>query len=459
MAFTKMIPSTKVPVVILGAGLSGLTATQSLSDGHLIIEKESQSGGMARTVEKDGYRFDYTGHLLHLHEPVMVKWLTELLGKNLKCIERKAWIRSHDTYSRYPFQVNTFPLPQWVKDECVLEFQKALRVPPGRITVRQPFSEWVMSTFGKGFAKHFFFPYNQKLWTVPPDKLTCEWVVPFVPRPNLDEVVRGATTDCKEEFGYNARFNYPLHGGIQSLVNAYIKTRRPNVEYNTQVFTVDVAEHIVTTLNRLTGVKRTIEYDHLVSTIPLPELAKCVSVLSNNLSRHVDKLRWTSVMCFNIGVRRENVGDGKHWVYFPESQYPFYRVGFYHNIAKSLVPKGRSSMYVECSVSPDVSLTPTKKADMLFACLDGLRDCGLIENSNEIETVVDMHIPYAYVIYDVNRTAAVTELISFFNSRDVHCIGRYGSWKYSFMESDMMEALMLSEKLKGGLSYDIDRSN
>src|SRR6185436_7422114 len=135
--------------------------------------------------------------------------------------------------------------------------------PAPRSSDPETLKSWVLRTFGMGFAKHFFFPYNEKLWTVPPDGLTSEWVAPFVPRLSVSEIIEGALADQTKKFGYNASFYYPKTGGIQALAFAFAKDL-PNIRLNTSVTGIDLRNRMVT----LNGQER-IAYDYLVTTLPL----------------------------------------------------------------------------------------------------------------------------------------------------------------------------------------------
>ncbi|GAH53487.1 unnamed protein product, partial [marine sediment metagenome] len=118
-------------------------------------------------------------------------------------ITRNSWIYSHNTYTRYPFQANLYGLPDSVIKECVLGCINAYYGISGKTTKKNlSFYNWVIKTFGHGFAKHFFFPYNSKVFMTPLKELTADWIAPYVPQPGLEEVIYGAVTEQKKLFGY-----------------------------------------------------------------------------------------------------------------------------------------------------------------------------------------------------------------------------------------------------------------
>ncbi|MBI3012913.1 MAG: NAD(P)-binding protein, partial [Elusimicrobia bacterium] len=122
---------TSKNVLVLGAGLAGISTAYHLRSLPRIrctlIEKNGDVGGTARSVSVDGFTFDFTGHLLHLHDPYTKALIQELLKNNLYACERKAAIYSHGVLTPYPFQVNTYRLPDKVKSECVQGFKEAVQ--------------------------------------------------------------------------------------------------------------------------------------------------------------------------------------------------------------------------------------------------------------------------------------------------------------------------------------------
>jgi protoporphyrinogen oxidase len=420
--------------------MSGLSCAYHLKDNYLLVERSGEPGGLSRSIKQDGFTFDHTGHLLHLRNAYTLKLIPKLLGDNLVLNDRRAWIYSHHAYTRYPYQANLYGLPKKVIQECLRGLLDAqLNQAPAPQETPESLASWVLRTFGKGFAKHFFFPYNEKLWTVTADVLTAEWVAPFVPKPALEEVINGAFSDQTKKFGYNATFYYPKEGGIQALAFAFAKDLK-NIRLNTSVKSVDLArkQAVLSTGEEVT-------FDFLVNTIPLQHFLDLSSGLSDEIRKERPKLRWSSVYDINLGVKRPNISD-KHWIYFPEKKYRFYRVGFPMNFSKDMTPPGSSSMYVEIAYQPGEAFD--EKRAMKDA-LNGLLDCGLLKNESEIITRNILRIPVAYVTYDKDRTVTTNRILTWLTSSGVYSIGRFGGWKYSYMEEAILEGLSTAEKILG----------
>ncbi|MDE2291365.1 MAG: FAD-dependent oxidoreductase [Elusimicrobia bacterium] len=444
--------SEKVDVLVLGAGLAGLSAAyhlRRLSPGLsvLVAEKERKVGGRAGTERKGAFLFDHTGHLLHLHDPYGKAFITGLLKGNLALHERSSWIHSCGVDTRYPFQANTYGLPRAAVAECLAGFARNL-YRPRRLGKAPSFMEWSLAAFGEGISRRFMFPYNEKLWRTPLDRLTTEWQGRFLPRPRAEEVLYGALADENRLFGYNAYFRYPKRGGCQALPDA-LAARVPGVRLGCAVREVDLAERTAV----LEGLGE-VRYEKLVTTLPLKEFLDLAGPLPAPVREARRALRWVDVHNLNVGVGRAHV-SGKHWVYFPEKEYPFYRVGFMSNFASDLAPRGTSSLYIEVSRRPEERVD---RAALERACLEGLRRSGLLKGSDRVLERLWLHIRCGYVIYDRARTPAVARIQRHLRARDVWSIGRWGGWKYSFMEETILDGKRAAEEILGRRVADDPRA-
>src|SRR5207249_3901933 len=141
---------------------------------------------------------------------------------------RRSYIYSHQTYTEYPFQVNTYGLPPEVVRECLLGFIATLTKPSATAPEDRSFKAWILENLGEGMAKHFMVPFNEKLWQVSLDELTSDWVAWLVPKPELKDVVNGALGIKDKAFGYNPSFLYPTQGGIGVLPGSLLSGRIPD---------------------------------------------------------------------------------------------------------------------------------------------------------------------------------------------------------------------------------------
>ncbi len=428
----------KDDIVILGAGLAGLSAAYHLKKGYFLYEKEDEPGGMARSIERDGYTFDYDGHLLHFRNEYTHNLVSGLLNENLAPHRRDSWIYSKGNFTRYPFQANFYGLPKPVVKDCLVSLIKAkVAASSGNVNLNGNFENWIRKTFGNGIAEHFMLPYNKKFWTVEPSELTCEWLDGFVPVPTLEDTVTGAISDNAKPYGYNSRFWYPVKGGISELANGFLERIR-NAHFNKKAVTIDQNRREIVFED---GTIR--KFKKLVTTIPLPELAKLLVNLPHKIKDAFSTLRFTSIFVVNLGIKRDDVSE-KHWIYYPEKDLSFYRIGFPTNFSMDIAPSKRTSVYVEISYSQGQKIDPDS---MVVAVIRDLKKVGIISDKDEIDVLLPIDIKYGYAIYDANRANTVRSIKDYLRPFNIHTIGRYGSWRYMSMEDVMLEGKATAENI------------
>jgi protoporphyrinogen oxidase len=387
-----------------------------------------------------GFTFDWTGHLLHLHTPYTKELIGKLLKGNLRPCVRKAAIYSKNVLTEYPFQINLHGLPERTVQKCVAGFLKAVQEysDPKTRSTSLPLETWSRRTFGDGIHANFMKPYNEKLYRTKTTEMTAEWCGMFVPQPTVEDVLKGAKGELSSDIGYNASFLYPKKGGIQALPDAIGKDIP--VQFHTRCVSIDWKAKKAALSDGSEAA-----YDSIVSSVPLPELLDTMKDLPASIRKAKKLLRWTSVLDVNLGIRRSGISD-KSWIYFPEKEFIFYRVGFPMNFSPSVAPKGCSSMYVEISYKPG-RIPDHKNPAFLKRVRKDLEKCGILRPSDKIAAVNIIPIPYAYVVYTPARKKAVSSIFTFLEKNGIHPVGRYGQWKYSFMEEAILDGKKAAETI------------
>lgn len=435
-------------ILVLGGGLAGLATAHELArrlpgEPCLVLEADAEPGGLARSRAIDGFTFDLTGHYLHLREPETSALVRDLLGDALVEVERRSYIRTHGVRLDFPFQANLHGLPAEVVARCLVDFVEAGRQPaPG--DPRMPFEAWARCTFGDGIAEEFLLPYNAKLFGVPPSAITAEWVAWSVPRPELAQVVRGALGLPNTALGYNPRFLYPDSGGIGRLPAALAARVADRVRTGARVVSIDAAARRVV----LEG-GETLGYDRLVSTLPLPYLLQRTRGLDRcpghraadgppeTFAELAGRLRWTATIDLELGIARAGVGEGAHWLYFPDPAVPFYRVGIPSNVCPALAPAGCSSLSVEFAHRPGEPLPSAH--DLLERARPGLAEAGLLRPDDRVLVAERVLLDPSYVLFDPRRTATTETALARLRRAGILSIGRFGAWTYSYMERALID--------------------
>jgi protoporphyrinogen oxidase len=415
---------------IIGAGFAGLSAGHKLKKDYIILEKEERPGGFCRTHIIKGFAFDYTGHFLHLRKPAVEKFIRGCVGVKLEKVARKAFIRTGNVYTGYPYQVNNYGLPEETVAENITGF---LRAKFAGQASQKNFREWVITALGAGIAENFMLPYNFKLLKHPLDKLTVRWLGRFVPNPTVQEIMRGILPKGKADIGYNAHFYYPASGGIESVIKGMYEKIKGNVRLNSGVKKIDAKNRVVYYDG---GSER---YEKLISTMPLPELIRAAGL--KELLPLAGKLKATSVYSLNVGFKSKGNID-RHWVYVPEAKYPFYRIGFPSEVVAANAPAGYSSVFTE------ISFHGAAPKGIDASIIKGLLDMGVIASKKDIVVKLPLVLKDAYVIYDEEREKVVPEIMRVLERYGIYTAGRWGNWEYSSMEDAILEGFEAAERVK-----------
>lgn len=427
-------------IVIIGAGLTGISTAyhleqQGITD-YKMFEKQSEPGGLCRSVIQDGFTFDFTGHLLHIGDAYFRNLIEKIIGfDQFNTINRRSFVYSQDTFTPYPYQINLHGLPPDTIVNCIKGYiqRPAIEAP-------KTFREWVLSNFGAGFGEHFFFPYQEKIFAYPIDKLTASWTSKFVPSTSLEQILYGALSHQTESrVGYNAQFFYPKQGGIYSWVKQFAHTLTQPIQTDMGVKIIDTkTKEIIFDNGHIEP------YDMLINTMPLDSFLRCLKEPSNSFVKSAQNyLKCNQVVNFNLGI--DHPISNKHWIYYPEKHYPFYRLGFPHNFATSMAPAGCSSLYGEFA---HINQSPEWVTSTLEKSINKVKQLFSFTNENII-TQVTMQISHAYVIFDQWRDTNLPHIHAHLNKNALYSIGRYGAWKYASMQDAVMDGKEMVETITG----------
>lgn len=432
--------------VVLGGGLAGLTAAYTLQEAGVecvVLEREERPGGHARSIEADGYVFDYGPHILFTNDARMEALIRDLLGDNMRAQERQAFIYhgAHDLYTRFPFQAHLFGLPVDLVRECLVDLVRAVEARARDGMQPRNYEEWMRSTFGDAIADRLMIPYAQKLWTVHPSEMEFSWIGRRVPTPDVERIVAGALTDDVTQVGATAAFWYPWSGGIESLARA-LGERVRGLELGREMRRIDVRRRVIGLADG-----DELEFDRLVFTLPLCLLPEWFDGLPAEVESASRSLAYQGIFNVNLGIDRPVLSD-KHWIYFYEDDYPFHRLSFPGNFSPRNVPEGKSSISTEVAYSRH---RPLERERMLERTVEALRSAKILDPDDAIELVQAEEILPAYVVYDLDHQRNVATIRAWLEEHRIWAAGRFGEWQYFNMDHSMKsgqsaaEAILASE--------------
>ena len=416
-----------VSTLIAGAGITGLATAAFLGRAHdyLILEGDHEIGGYCKTVTRDGFTWDYSGHFFHFKHPEIEAWLRQRMpGQEIRSVHKRSFISYAGRSIDFPFQKNIHQLPRAEFVECLhdLYFARSGDGPP---PAEGNFKEMLYARYGRAIAEKFLIPYNEKLYACDLATLDRDAMGRFFPHADLPSIIRNMR--APDNASYNATFTYPRGGAIQ-YVNALASEVPPErLALGEALVELDLAGKTARTT------KRHIRFDRLISSAPFPHLMRMTG-----LDHERGAFTWNKVLVLNLGFDRKGARD-VHWVYYPDRARSFYRIGYYDNIFES----DRLSLYVELGFAKDAAVDVDAARQRVLADLHAE---GVITDHQLVaHHAVVMNPAYVHITRDSN--AEVARLRRVLAEHGVHSIGRYGAWTYCSIEDNIVEARALAATL------------
>jgi protoporphyrinogen oxidase len=439
--------NVKKEIIVLGGGISGLTAARTIQDlGRecLMLEQCPSLGGLTRTVEVGEFCFDYTGHFLHLSRyktPADIPY-AGLSNDAWQTVDRRSYCFVAGKMIDAPIQYNLGQLPPGVFDECVRSYEGR---PPLRNSEQITFRDYVIHGFGQYLADLFLIPQNEKTMAVSLDCLSSRAVKRFFPAPD-ETLVRAGIRGESAPGGYNSSFWYPKTGGIGTLVKG-LSAGLNDIWTNQKVTALDLSARKMRTRSG-----ESFGWDYLFSSMPLKSL--CQITNDPDLRAAGQKLSHSSTVSFNIGLHGplRPEFEGAHWIYIPDRSIPFYRVGFYSNISQGTCTPGHSAMYVEVGMPSEEVQTIDLVKDLQPKVIASLENLGWID-SRAVACVVIHVIRHAYIHHTESRDRLVESVLARLHQFEVYPFGRYGLWDYTSMEDSMESARSTVQEVVNGIQH------
>jgi len=392
-------------------------------------------------MDKNKFWWDIGGHVLFSHYKYYDDVVNRILGENFLEHLRESWIWVMNRFVPYPFQNNIHRLPKGKMEECL----KGLNAGGKK---SENFEEWIYSTFGKGIAKYFMVPYNEKVWAHPLEKMSKDWIAERVSVVDIGRVKQNIAEKKDDvSWGPNNKFIFPLYGGTGSLFSGIAGLFGDKIHFNKDVSEVDAGKRkIVFADGSMT------EYDCLITTMPLDKFVKKASL--KGLYKYLKNLVHSSGLIVGIGINKK-CPSNKCWVYFPEKNSPFYRVTYFSNYSPNNAPAGHFSLMSETSCS---KTKRENKSGIIEKTIQGMINSRLI-SKNDAKKIVSKYlidVEYSYPVPTLGRDKALMAIQKCLMAKGIYSRGRFGAWKYeignmdhSFMQGvEAVNNILLGEKEK-----------
>jgi protoporphyrinogen oxidase len=409
-------------IIIIGAGISGLTAAERLKKKFMVIEMNSYPGGLSTQYRSGDRWFDFSGHYFHFSGKEDIRTYVNRFS-SFREYHRDSRVFMFGKFIPFPVQYHLSYFPQNTAGKILEEIKnrKAAGADNMADSLRENFGETLYRTFFSPFLTKY---YGRDLSGIIPDMDRGS-----IPVPDITNVEEGIAGKDFSETGYNPRFFYP-DAGLRSFISSIESKIQGKINYNEKVVKIDIGRKEVFTD------RGKFRFAHIINTMPLKHFVNMCGPLPE-LEYEADSFEAVSTLVVNMILRKKR--RNFHWVYLPEGSTGFYRAGYYPGHPET-------ACYLEKSIPEgfpeDMDLEKASAADQL-------RELGMIHSGDEIVHADVKIIPGSYVIFNKKWRGTVPRLLDYLRARGIYSIGRYGSWNYSSMSDDIKTAIDTAEELNG----------
>ncbi|MCW2336358.1 protoporphyrinogen oxidase [Sphingobium sp. B2D3A] len=457
-----------VDVAIIGAGPAGLTAAYLLTKAGLrvtVIEKDSaQVGGISRTVEHEGFRFDIGGHRFFSKSQEVVDLWNEILPHDF--IERPRMSRIYYQGRFYSYPLRAFEALRNLgiirSTLCMLSYAKAKIAP---IKPVRSFEDWVVNQFGRKLYSIFFKTYTEKVWGMPCDTMSADWAAQRIKglslgKAVLDGLKRSLGLNKKPNNGMGAKtllenFRYPrlgpgmmwdaardrvVEGGNHVLMGHALK----------QIHRDQVTGRWRVTATRAAGDTVAISADHVISSAPMRELASRIHPVPKTLG-HALALNYRDFLTVALMIRSEDLFPD-NWIYIHDPRVKVGRVQNFRSWSPEMVPDPDiACVGLEYFCFEGDGLWSSSDDELIALATEEMVLMGLISADQVVGGAV-VRQEKAYPVYGEAYAANVAAIRAELEDKypTLHLIGRNGMHRYNNQDHAMMTAMLTVRNIIAG---------
>jgi protoporphyrinogen oxidase len=402
----------------------------------VMYDKNSYYGGQTTSLHYDaGFTFDIGPHISFTKDTRIQEILADSVDNNYETLQinlNNYW-RGH--WPRHPVQTHLHGLPEDVIVKVIADFVEERHGPERPIN---NYADWLLASFGRTLAELFPMQYTKKYHLTTADNMTTDWLGPRIYRPSLEEVLRGALSPSAEHVHYITHFRYPTQGGFVSYLKKFVALGNLKLEH--ELVSVDPRERLLSFSNG-----RHASYDALISSVPLPELIRMIKGVPEDVLAAAGRLACSTCVLVNIGADRADLSSA-HMSYFYDDDICFTRLSFPHMLSRNNAPEGAGNVQAEVYFSH--KYRPLKEAPEAWIepVIKDLRRCGILRDSDKILMRAARLVPYANVIFDLDRTSALKTVHGYLDDIGIAYCGRYGDWGYMWTDESFKSGELAAEK-------------
>jgi protoporphyrinogen oxidase len=455
-----MVKEITQTTLVLGGGPAGLTAGYLLGKRDrdvLVLEAEDQVGGLAKTVERDGYRFDLGGHRFFTKALEVDHLWHEVLGDEFLRRPRMSRIYWNKKYLDYPLRGTDVikKLGPVELARCMASYLAAAARPKGE---EESLEQWVTNRFGRRLFELFFQSYNEKVWGVPASEIRAEWAAQRIKGLSFFSAARAAFFGNRGNKikSLISEFNYPRYGPGQmwDAMTEAIRAQGGEVLLSAPVTRLELAGSRVVEVEA--GQARYTLPEAVISSLPLRETVRMVSPAApQHVVDAANGLRYRDFLTVALVVDGEDLFPD-NWIYIHEPGVRVGRIQNFRSWSPWMVPdpsKACVGMEYFCFAGDD--LWSMDDDDLVTLAADELERLQLAPKG-KVERGYAIRVPKAYPIYDADYAERVQVIRDWLDRIDnLQQVGRNGLHRYNNSDHSMLTAMRAVDNLLSGAEHDI----
>ena len=303
-------------VIVIGAGVSGLSIAHLLSDRYevTVLEKSDRPGGLIKCDRVNGHLYHKVGgHVFNTKRKDVLDWFWHFFDKDnefTKADRNSVVFMDDEKWIPYPIENHAYMFNEDILNRFISDLISMAKAPKGN---PQNFEEFLRTRFGETLYQIYFQPYNEKVWRRNLSNVPLSWLAGKLPMPTLEEMIYNNFKHIEEKSFVHSSFYYEKEGGSQFLANRLAEGLE--IKYNVPVNSINKTDkgwNVNGMLcDRVVFCGNIKDLPNILSGVDISDYKKMIE----NLESHGT----TSVLC--------EIDDNPYsWIYMPSRQHQSHRI-------------------------------------------------------------------------------------------------------------------------------------